>query len=189
MNPNDPNLSLDLSASQQELDKITKSAAGFGNTISNAFAKGVVQGRQFGDILKSVAMSLEQTALKAAIQPLANSMVNAGTNVLDNLVKTGATGLQQIFSLFKFADGGVINTPHYFPVSGGLGVAGEAGPEAIMPLARGSDGKLGVRSGAQAPSVTVNVQIATPDTESFRRSEAVVSAQLARAVARGQRGL
>jgi phage-related minor tail protein len=64
----------------------------------------------------------------------------------------------------------------------------ERGAEAVMPLARGPDGRLGVRSQAGRP-VSVTVNIATPDAESFRRSEAQVSAALARAVARGQRGL
>jgi phage-related minor tail protein len=59
-----------------------------------------------------------------------------------------------------------------------------------MPLARGPDGRLGVRAaGAGAGPVQVTVNIATPDAESFRRSEAQVAAALARAVARGQRGL
>ncbi|MFZ2092223.1 MAG: phage tail tape measure protein, partial [Pseudolabrys sp.] len=85
--------------------------------------------------------------------------------------------------------GGVIGAPTYFPLSsGGLGLAGETGPEAIFPLTRGSDGRLGVAmSGAgQPPNVTV--QIATPDPQSFRRSEAYITGQIARAVARGQRG-
>ncbi len=44
-----------------------------------------------------------------------------------------------------FAAGGVIGTPTYFPLSsGGLGLAGEAGPEAIVPLSRGADGRLGI---------------------------------------------
>jgi phage-related minor tail protein len=57
-----------------------------------------------------------------------------------------------------------------------------------MPLARGPDGRLGVAAGGGAPThVTVN--IATPDADSFKRSEAQVSAALARAVARGRRAL
>ena len=65
---------------------------------------------------------------------------------------------------------------------------GEAGSDAVMPLARGPDGRLGVRSaGGGAANVTVN--IAATDVESFRRSEAQVSAALARAVARGRRAL
>ncbi len=63
---------------------------------------------------------------------------------------------------------------------------GEAGAEAIMPLARGSDGKLGVRGGG---GTTVNVSINATDAASFMRSEAQVSAALARAVARGKRAL
>lgn len=43
-----------------------------------------------------------------------------------------------------FADGGVVSRPTLFPFSGGTGLMGEAGPEAIMPLKRGPDGKLGV---------------------------------------------
>jgi hypothetical protein len=58
-----------------------------------------------------------------------------------------------------------------------------------MPLARGLDGSLGVAvaGGAAAPNVTV--QIATPDAASFRRSEAYITGQIARAVARGQRNM
>ena len=62
---------------------------------------------------------------------------------------------------------------------------GEAGPEAIMPLARGRDGRLGIRGGGGG--VTVNVSITTPDVQSFQRSQSQVSAMLARAVQRGQR--
>jgi phage-related minor tail protein len=63
---------------------------------------------------------------------------------------------------------------------------GEAGPEAIMPLSRGSDGKLGVRmGGGGGASVTVN--ISTPDAQSFRQSQGQVAAMVARAVERGNR--
>ena len=42
-----------------------------------------------------------------------------------------------------FARGGVVDGPTHFPMRGGVGLMGEAGPEAIVPLARGSDGRLG----------------------------------------------
>ena len=66
---------------------------------------------------------------------------------------------------------------------------GERGAEAIMPLARGPNGQLGVvaNGAGRAPNITVNIQ--TTDVESFRRSETQVAAALARAVARGRRGL
>ena len=88
-----------------------------------------------------------------------------------------------------FASGGVIASPVTFPLSNGrVGLAGERGPEAIMPLARGPDGKLGVRAqGGAGVSVTINVS--TPDAESFRRSESQIAAMLARVVTMGQRNL
>lgn len=68
-----------------------------------------------------------------------------------------------------------------------LGVAGEAGPEAILPLARGRDGRLGVAMSGASAAANVTVHIAAPDADSFRRSEAYITGQIARAVARGQR--
>jgi phage-related minor tail protein len=89
-----------------------------------------------------------------------------------------------------FASGGVIGTPSYFPLSsGGLGLAGEAGPEAIVPLSRGADGRLGIAMRGAGHGANITVQIATPDAASFRRSEAYITGQIARAVARGQRSL
>jgi len=44
-----------------------------------------------------------------------------------------------------FARGGVVDGPTLFPLDGGrAGVMGEAGPEAVMPLSRLRDGRLGV---------------------------------------------
>jgi phage-related minor tail protein len=59
-----------------------------------------------------------------------------------------------------------------------------------MPLARGPDGSLGVAmNGAARRAPIINVTINTPDAESFRRSQVQVTAALARAVMRGQRGV
>ncbi len=38
----------------------------------------------------------------------------------------------------------IVGQPTFFPFANGIGLMGEAGPEAIMPLRRGSDGRLGV---------------------------------------------
>lgn len=94
----------------------------------------------------------------------------------------------RIPQITPFASGGVIGAPGYFPMTGGFGLAGEAGPEAIMPLSRGPDGRLGIAGGGMNAPASITVQIATPDADSFRRSEAYVTGQIARAVARGQRG-
>lgn len=85
-----------------------------------------------------------------------------------------------------FANGGVVSGPTTFPMRGGTGLMGEAGPEAIMPLSRGADGKLGVRMQGQS-ATTVVMNISTPDVEGFRRSQSQIAAQMGRALGRGQR--
>lgn len=89
---------------------------------------------------------------------------------------TGAMGLPLPFAkggafdaggqVTAFARGGVVSGPTVFPFARGIGLMGEAGPEAIMPLSRGRDGRLGVQmqqSAGGAPmvlniSLTVNAQ-------------------------------
>jgi phage-related minor tail protein len=81
-----------------------------------------------------------------------------------------------------FADGGVVNTPTSFGMAnGGTGVMGEAGPEAIMPLTRGADGKLGVRSqggGGQAAANnnTYNLSVSIGSVDSAERQAELLKA-------------
>ncbi|MGO2368754.1 MAG: phage tail tape measure protein, partial [Serratia sp. (in: enterobacteria)] len=56
--------------------------------------------------------------------------------------------------------GQVVNNPTLFAFAKGAGLMGEAGPEAIMPLKRGSDGSLGVQAnGVMGNSSLINVDI------------------------------
>ena len=59
--------------------------------------------------------------------------------------------------IVPFAYGGVVNKPTLFPMANGMGLMGEAGPEAIMPLRRGRNGRLGVESSSGTNNVVVNV--------------------------------
>jgi phage-related minor tail protein len=71
---------------------------------------------------------------------------------------------------------------------GGQGLMGEAGPEAILPLSRGPDGRLGVQSaGASGRGMSVVMNVSTPDVQGFQRSQAQIAAQVNRVLARGQR--
>jgi len=66
-------------------------------------------------------------------------------------------GVFQNGNVVPFANGGVVGSPTYFPMSGGrTGLMGEAGPEAIMPLKRGKNGKLGVVAEGGGETVVVN---------------------------------
>ena len=158
---------------------LTIGSNAFARAITAAFAQGATGAKSFDQVLKSLALRLSSLSLNLALRPLTGALTGG-------LEKLFAGSLQ---GSTPFAKGGVIAAPTYFPLSSGrTGLAGEAGPEAIMPLSRGPDGRLGVAaSGGGAPHVTVN--IATPDAESFRRSETYLTGLIARAVARGQRGL
>ncbi|MGX7741947.1 phage tail tape measure protein [Rhodopseudomonas parapalustris] len=164
---------------------LTSSASGFARAMTSAFSASVIGGKQLDDVLKNLALKISDLAVKAAFKPLETTLTSSIGKLFSGLFGgvAAADG-----AIKPFAAGGVIGTPTYFPMlGGGVGLAGEAGPEAILPLARGADGRLGVASSGGA--TTVNIQIATPDADSFRRSESYLTGQIARAVARGQRGL
>ena len=65
-----------------------------------------------------------------------------------------------------FARGGIVDRPTIFPMARGAGLMGEAGPEAIMPLKRTSDGSLGVRAEGGG-TVINNFHINAVDARSF----------------------
>jgi phage-related minor tail protein len=174
----------DQTLTPETLDKMTSAMTGleavtdrFGRTLTGAFSRGVLAGRSFEDVLRGVGQRFVDIALQAAMKPAESLVGGLFSGLIGSL--SGAVK--------PFAEGGVIGTPTYFPMGRQVGLMGEAGPEAVMPLARGPDGKLGVRGGGGG--LTVNVAISTPDAASFRRSEGAVAAALARAVARGQRSL
>ncbi|HZL30402.1 MAG TPA: phage tail tape measure protein [Pseudolabrys sp.] len=165
------------------------SATQFASSISKAFAQATTGGKQFDDVLKSLALKLSNMAVRNAFKPLAKDLGKGLQGLFGDVFGGGGGSTNSPDVPTPFASGGVINTPSYFPLSsGGLGLAGEAGPEAIVPLSRGADGRLGI-AGGQGQGANITVQIATPDPGSFRRSEAYITGQIARAVARGQRSL
>lgn len=74
--------------------------------------------------------------------------------------------------VIPFASGGIVNRPTLFPMANGAGLMGEAGPEAIMPLRRGSDGKLGVAAQmAQGGGTVINIvdQVGVQKQQKARR--------------------
>lgn len=172
---------------RESTDALSRSVSTFASAISKAFAQATTGGKQFDDVLKQLALKLSSMAVTQAAKPLSKSLGNIFSGLFSG---TGDQTLAaQMGAIKPFASGGVIGTPTYFPLSsGGLGLAGEAGPEAIVPLARGADGRLGVAMNGGGTSA-INVQIAASDVGSFKRSEAYITGQIARAVARGQRGM
>lgn len=82
-------------------------------------------------------------------------------------------------NVVPFANGGVVGSPTFFPMSGGrTGLMGEAGPEAIMPLKRGPNGKLGVEGGSNV-TVQQTFNFAANGDESVKRIIAEAAPKIA----------
>ncbi|AEV36977.1 Phage MINOR TAIL PROTEIN [Pseudovibrio sp. FO-BEG1] len=166
----------ELEATMQEVNALAKE---FSSELSKGLQTAVTSGKDLQSILSQVALNLSSSALNSALKPL-ESLLSAGISSATG----GATGIT------PFAKGGVVSSPTMFAAgSTGLGLMGEAGAEAILPLQRGSDGRLGVamNAGSNQPSVTINV--ATQDVRSFERSQGQIAMIMARATGRGRRGL
>lgn len=174
---------------EKEMKRLQNIAENFSKALTKGLKSAAFEGKALGDVLRGLMLNLSETALNAALKPLEDSFSSFLGSILKMPLQKGMSFMAPSSAPTPFAKGGVLGAPTYFPMRGGsLGVAGEAGPEAILPLARGSDGRLGVKAEGRAP-VAVTVNISTPDIESFHRSEARLSALLARAVARGRRAL
>ena len=172
--------------------EVSSLASGFGGGLRRAFDNVVLDGAKLSDALKGLAETMSQTVYNVAMKPVQSAVGGALAQGLNNLLsgimpfeKGGAFSQGKVI---PFAKGGVVSSAMNFPMRGATGLMGEAGPEAIMPLTRGADGKLGVQaSGHGGRPVTVVMNISTPDVSGFQRSQAQIAAQAMRALSRGQR--
>ena len=165
-------------------------SSGIGGGLRRAFDGLVFDGGKLSDALKSVGQTIVDTVYGIAVKPVQNALGGFLANGLNSLLGGAAFADGAAFSqgrVMPFAKGGVVSSPTGFAMRGGRGLMGEAGPEAIMPLARGADGRLGVQAGGGGRSVTVVMNISTPDVQGFQRSQGQIAAQAQRALSRGQR--
>jgi hypothetical protein len=111
--------------------------------------------RLWGDMLLEMASQAIAADLGAKLFPKGGGGLLSWIGSLFGFAKGGAfaNGMQ----ITPFASGGVVSSPSLFGMRGGLGLMGEAGPEAIMPLKRGRDGKLGVASSGGSVTNIYNV--------------------------------
>ena len=133
------------------LEKIKDTLA---NQLTSAI-EGLIDGtKTLGESLSGVLRTFASMFLKAGMGSFVDSIFpSANGNVYANN------------KIVPFASGGVVNKPTIFPMANGMGLMGEAGPEAIMPLRRGANGKLGVESSGGASNVVVNVDASGSSVE------------------------
>jgi len=187
------NFASEVSKMQDAIQETSKDAEalsrGLSKGLRRAFDGLVFNGMRASDVLGTVARSVVNTAYSAAIKPVSSQigglLAQSVSGAFGGAFANGASFSQG--RVTPFASGGIVSSPTSFPMRGGTGLMGEAGPEAIMPLSRGADGKLGVKMEGGGRAVTVVMNISTPDAASFQRSRTQIAAQMSRALGRGQR--
>jgi phage-related minor tail protein len=172
------------------LDGLEARSRSFGTALTSALKGAVLDGDSLIEVLQNIAYRFSSISLDVGLKPLETSvasLVSGTSNLLSGALGFSHGGVPG--RVQAFASGGVVSQPTYFPMPGGAGLMGEAGSEAIMPLKRGSDGRLGVAAGDSGPAVQIIFNVQATDAQSFRKSEGQINAMLNRAVGRGRRGV
>ena len=146
--------------------------------MEDALVRFVQTGKlNFSDFARSVMADLTRMLVRASLLNFLSPFkffdrITGGKNAMGNVYDAGN-------KISKFAYGGIISKPTLFPMAQGMGLMGEAGPEAIMPLKRGANGKLGVQSSGGVGNIVVNVDASGSSVE----GDSAQSEQFGRALA------
>lgn len=175
-------------AAENALIGVGKIAEDVSGSISSSITSVITGAMSALNALASVANAI----INSIVSTLVGSV--GGSGILGSIFKAAATGAAggtptpsakgNVFSggsVVPFANGGIINNRTTFPMAGGnMGLAGEAGTEAIFPLTRVSGGGLGVSAeGLGGTNVTINqVNNFTSDIKNTVREEIANSAGL-----------
>jgi hypothetical protein len=157
---------------------------------------GIVSGNKtlaesFADLYLGIA---DQLFRVLALQHMLNATSGIFSMIpgLSSVAQTGIIGGGAMVDTFskggvveRYASGGIVSQSTAFPMANGIGLMGEAGAEAILPLSRDSKGNLGVKS--ESSPVSIVFYISTPNAESFKRSEAQIASRMSRALANADR--
>jgi TP901 family phage tail tape measure protein len=133
------------------------------DALSGAFAGAIAYGEDLGDTLKSLAKDIAYATIKAF---LLKSIFGAGGigSIFGGFANGGVFNASGVTA---FASGGIVNKPTLFPFANGIGLMGEAGAEAIMPLKRTSSGDLGVQAEGGGGTTNITMNINAVDSQSF----------------------
>ena len=133
------------------------------DALSGAFAGAIAYGEDLGDTLKSLAKDIAYATIKAFL--LKSIFGEGGIGSIFGGFANG--GVFNASGVTAFASGGIVNKPTLFPFASGVGLMGEAGAEAIMPLKRTPSGDLGVQADGGGGMTNITMNINAVDSQSF----------------------
>jgi lambda family phage tail tape measure protein len=172
-----------MAGAAEEFSRQSQAISGITTAIGNAFSDAILNGKSFNDVLSGLARTIAEVIIKTqVVLPLVKALNQAAGNIFGpgsgingaSVSGSGTTAggegavayavlpnargnVYDGSNVLPFARGGVVTNPKFFPMSTGRGLMGEAGPEAVMPLRRGPDGKLGVAATTSGGGTQVNV--------------------------------
>jgi hypothetical protein len=158
--------------------------------LQSGLVDAIMEGESFGDTLKSVGKEMEKIALK---------MILFGNNGTSGILGGALSWFGKLFTnskgnafgpsgLMQYANGGLVTQPTLFAFGNGgsnLGIMGEAGTEAVMPLKRNSSGQLGVVNsggigGGTTYAPTINVKVNNTGSGNMNDDQAKQMGQMVR---------
>jgi hypothetical protein len=164
---------------KKALERIAEVAKGLAEDITGplkaALKSGEISWQSFAGAVSGIATNLASRLIDTAFKPIEDALFRAfsgggagGAGSGGGLFGWIGSAIGGLFGqgglyarggafgpageITAFARGGVVTRPTLFPFSRGIGLMGEAGPEAILPLRRGPGGRLGVDAGTAASS-------------------------------------
>jgi len=120
----------------------------------------------FNDLAKRLLQMAAERLVERAFGSFGTNQTGAAGGLIGAFMSAFAANANgnafQGGQVMAFANGGVVGGPTLFPMQSRIGLMGEAGPEAIMPLKRGSDGKLGVVADVSRARGDTNINVTVP---------------------------
>jgi tape measure domain-containing protein len=188
-----------------EMKKLEQVAGDIGTAFSQSFEDAILGAKSLKEAFIDLGQEIQKILLRALVIKPLEGMISSGlTGLFTSMAGVPvnptptptappvASALGNVFSmgrLMAFANGGIVDSPMTFPMRGGrMGLMGEAGPEGILPLSRGTDGRLGVKAHGGGSTVVKNtyvqMSVSTPNADSFRRSSRQIAGDIKRATGR-----
>ncbi len=187
----------DTIVEEERLAEAREQAQQAGQAMSRTIVGGlkdVIFGtKDAGDAFRDMALSIIEQLMDIMIfQPLMNNLTTGLAGAMGGGMGGGGGLFGGLFgaangaafsggNVIPFANGGVVTGPTLFGMSGNqTGLMGEAGPEAILPLTRGANGKLGVEASGQGVVIHQHFSFTANGDESVKKIIAAEAPKIAK---------